>query len=60
MEQESLRSPRTALKDPRVNLRLGTGGLQAIVDHRADAAPKGPPPAPSTIPSLSPLPTQGA
>ena len=42
-EQEPPQSPRTALKDPRVNLRFGTGSLQVIVDHTADTAPKVPP-----------------
>ena len=60
MEQEPAISPRIAVKDSRVNFRLGTGGLQAKVDYRADPAPKVPPPAPSTIPSLSPLLAQRA
>ena len=37
MEHEPPQSPRTALKDSTVNLRLGTGGLQAKVDYRADS-----------------------
>ena len=55
MEQEPPRPPCTARKDLSVNLRLGTGGLQVKVDYAADTAPKVPPPAPSTIPSLPPL-----
>ena len=58
-EQEPTRSPHTAMKDSRVNFRLGTG-LQAKVDYRADPAPKIPPPAPTTTSSLPPLFTQGA
>ena len=59
-EQEPTRPPRTALKDSRVNFMLGTGGLQAKVDYRADPAPKIPPSAPTTAPSLPPLLTQHA
>ena len=51
-EQEPPQPPRTALKDSRVNFRLGIGGLQAKVDYRADPAPKVSPPAPPTVPSL--------
>ena len=57
-EQEPPRLPYTALKDSGVNFRLGTGGLQAKVDYRPDPAPKVPPPAPFTVPSLPPLLTQ--
>ena len=53
-EQEPPQPPHTTLKDPRVNLRLGTGGFQAKVD----TAPKVPPPAPSTMPFLPLLLTQ--
>ena len=49
-EQEPTRPPRTALKDSRVNFRLG---LQAKV---ANTAPKIPPPAPAATPS-SPRPS---
>ena len=54
-EQEPAMHPNTTLKDSRVNFRLGTGRLHAKVDYRADSAPKVPPPAPTTVPSLPPL-----
>ena len=48
-EQEPPQPPPTTQKDPRVNLRLGIGGLQAKVDYRADTAPKVPQPASSFL-----------
>ena len=59
-EQEPTQPLRTALKDSRVNFRLGMGGLQVKVDYGTDTAPKIPPPAPTATPSLPPSLTQRA
>ena len=53
--------PRTALKDSKVNFRLGTGSLQVKVEYSTDPAAKAPPLTLTipTLPSCTTIPTRG-